>query len=298
LRRVFDGADAVVHLAWAIQPRTDEPAMHRTNLRGSRAVLSAAADAGVGQVVCASSVGAYSPAERWLRITEDWPREGVRGSAYSWHKAALEDLLQTFREQHPGITLATIRPSAVVQYDAGADVARWALSPLLPAVVLGRRLLPIPIWPALRAQVVHADDVASALNLILDRHVAGEFNLAAEPVLTASAIARIFGGLPVPVPRTALAMAAWPTWRAGLQPLHPGWLTLADKVPLMATDRARSELGWEPRYDAATALAELVAGIRDGAGTASAPLAPAAEVDAASGRPGLRLGRPSYQGQV
>lgn len=297
LREVCVGADSVVHLAWAIQPSIAEPPRHRTNVQGSRAVLDAAAAAGVGHVVCASSVAAYRPAGRRARIAEDWPRGGIRGSAYSRDKATLEDLLENFRERHPGTAMATVRPCAVVQYDAAAEFTRWTLSPLLPAGILGRRLLPFPVWPSLRAQMVHADDVAAALRAIIDRRVRGAFNLAAEPVLSASAIARTMGGLPAPAPRAALAAMAWSTWRAGLQPVHPGWLRLADQVPLVSTERARSELGWKPRHDAAGALAELAAGIRHGAGTASPPLAPGRRGGLPPGTPVLRLGRPSHQSQ-
>src|SRR3954447_25209575 len=60
LRRAFTGADAVVNLAWQIQPARDLEQMRRTQIDGSRNVFSAAADAGVGAIVYASSVGAYS----------------------------------------------------------------------------------------------------------------------------------------------------------------------------------------------------------------------------------------------
>jgi UDP-glucose 4-epimerase len=260
-------------------------------------VLDAAAAAGVDQLVCASSVAAYRPAGRRARIAEDWPHGGIRGSAYSRDKAALEDLLVTFRERHPGTVQATVRPCAVVQNDAASEFTRWTLSPLLPAAVIGWRLLPFPVWPALRAQLVHADDVAAAVRTVIDRQVPGAFNLATEPVLTASRIARTMGGLPVPVPRAALTAMAWSTWRAGLQPVHPGWLRLADQVPLVSADRARAELGWEPRHDAAGALEELVTGIRRRAGTASPPLAPGRRGGLPPHAPLLRLGRPSHQSQ-
>src|SRR3954451_12986405 len=55
------GADAVVHLAWLIQPSHDEPAMRRVNVDGSSRVFRAVADAGVPALIYASSVGAYSP---------------------------------------------------------------------------------------------------------------------------------------------------------------------------------------------------------------------------------------------
>jgi hypothetical protein len=42
----------------------------------------------------------------------------------------------------------------------------------------------------------------------------------------------------------------------------------------MDTSRAESELGWRPRHDAAFALKEFLAGLREGAGADTAPLAP------------------------
>jgi UDP-glucose 4-epimerase len=46
-------------------------------------------------------------------------------------------------------------------------------------------------------------------------------------------------------------------------------------VPLLDTGRIRRELGWEPRFDAADAVTEILAGFRDGAGLDTAPLTPA-----------------------
>jgi hypothetical protein len=60
-----------------------------------------------------------------------------------------------------------------------------------------------------------------------------------------------------------------------VQPVHQGWLRLADQAALADTSRAHRELAWRPAWSAAAALAELAAGIRLGIGTGSAPLAPA-----------------------
>jgi UDP-glucose 4-epimerase len=46
LRGHFEGADAVVHLAWAIQPSRDEPQLRAINIGGTARVLAAVADAG------------------------------------------------------------------------------------------------------------------------------------------------------------------------------------------------------------------------------------------------------------
>ena len=60
LRPLFDGADAVIHLAWLIQPSRDDAELERVNVAGSRRVFEAAAGAGVGALVHASSIGVYS----------------------------------------------------------------------------------------------------------------------------------------------------------------------------------------------------------------------------------------------
>src|SRR5919199_125060 len=46
LARFVDGADAVVHLAWAIQPGRSAGLLHRVNVEGTRRVVRAAAAAG------------------------------------------------------------------------------------------------------------------------------------------------------------------------------------------------------------------------------------------------------------
>jgi hypothetical protein len=45
-------------------------------------------------------------------------------------------------------------------------------------------------------------------------------------------------------------------------------------VPLMDTTRAREQLGWTPRHDAASALLELIDGMRERAGADTPPLKP------------------------
>src|SRR3954453_8369639 len=53
LRPVFDGADAVIPLAWLIQPSRDEAELERVNVDGSRRVFEGAADVGAGVVQAA-----------------------------------------------------------------------------------------------------------------------------------------------------------------------------------------------------------------------------------------------------
>jgi nucleoside-diphosphate-sugar epimerase len=81
-------------------------------------------------------------------------------------------------------------------------------------------------------------------------------------------------GAVVPVPSALLRAVASLSWRLRLQPTDPGWVDLVLGVPLMDTDRIRRELEWEPRYDAADAVTDILDGFREGSGMETAPLTP------------------------
>jgi UDP-glucose 4-epimerase len=57
-----------------------------------------------------------------------------------------------------------------------------------------------------------------------------------------------------------------------LAPSTPDLLDLALSLPVMDTTRATSELGWRPDVDAVTAIAEVLDGMRRGAGGRTPPL--------------------------
>jgi UDP-glucose 4-epimerase len=273
LEPLFAGADAVIHLAWAIQPSRDEGAMRKTNVLGSRRVLEAVAAAGVPALIYASSVGAYSEGPKDRRVAESWPAEGIPGSAYSRHKAEVESMLDRFEQEHSGIRVARMRPGLIFKAAAASEIRRLFLGPLFPNALVRPGLIPIvPKLARLCFQAVHTDDVAAAYRLALKGKVAGAFNLAAEPVIGSAELRQLTGGREVRVPPGALRAAAEITWRLRLQPADRGWIELALGVPLMDCSRAREELGWSPRTSSVDALAELLNGIRRASGGPTPPL--------------------------
>ncbi len=273
LTEIFRGADAVVHLAWQIQPSHDQRLLFRTNVLGSRTVVRAVLSAGVPTLAYASSVGAYAPGPKQGYVTEAWPRTGVPGSSYSRHKAMVEGLLDRAESDHPALRVVRLRPGLIFQREVGTEIGRYFAGPLLPARLLRYGRIPvIPSHPGLRMQAVHADDVADAYARALRSDLRGAVNVAAGPVLDPAVAAAAFRGHEVPVPGLVLRGAADLTWRLRLQPVDAGWVRLGLKAPLMSCDRIKAELGWHPRVDAVQALRELVAGMADRAHTDSPPL--------------------------
>lgn len=271
------GADAVVHLAWAIQPSRDLDVLWRTNVAGSARVFRAVRDAGVPALVYASSVGAYSPGPKDRFVDESWPTDGIRTSFYSRHKVEVERRLDRFEQEAPSVRVVRLRPGLIFKRDAASGIRRLFAGPFLPSPLLRPSLIPfVPNVPGLRFQGVHSRDVGDAYRLAVTRDCRGAFNVAADPVLDPPALARALDARLLPVSRGVARTAAAISWRLRLQPTPPGWVDLALGVPLLDATRARTELGWEPRHRADDALLELLAGMRERAGLETPPLSPGA----------------------
>jgi nucleoside-diphosphate-sugar epimerase len=281
LRTAFQDADAVVHLAWLLQPSHDLPALDRTNVDGSRRVFDAARAAGVRHLVYMSSVGAYSAGPKGRAVDESWPTDGNPSSTYSAQKAAVERILDHTENGDPEMTVTRIRPALVLQHAAASEIQRYFLGSLVPpgmfALAAKGRLPVLPVPSRLTLQFVHASDVADAIVRTLRTGASGAFNLAATPPMTPDRLARLLGSVHLPVPGLVLRALAAASWRLRLQPTEPGWLDLALSAPVMDTTRAMTELGWQPRHTAQEAILALLRGLAVGAGAPTPPLAPRAQ---------------------
>jgi len=273
LTAIFAGADAVIHLAWAIQPSRDAETLERINVEGSRRVFAAVAAAGVPKLVHASSVGAYSRGPKDREVDESWPTEGTETSFYSRHKVAVERELDRFEADNPETRVVRLRPALIFKDEAATEIRRLFVGPFLPNFLLRRGLLPaLPRIDRLRFQAVHSDDVGQAYLRAVLADVDGAFNIAAEPPLSTEEMAERIGVRSFPVPARVVRRLADLSWRLRLQPTPAGWLDMARNVPLMSSQRARETLGWEPRHTSVEALEELLGGMREGQGAATPPL--------------------------
>ena len=274
LTEALRGADAVIHLSWLIQPNRDEAELHRVNVQGTENMLAAAAAAGVRQVVCASSVGAYSPAPKDRLTDESWPARGIASSHYSRHKGEQEALLDRFELEYPEIPVARLRPGLIFSSDAGSEIGHYFVGRFIPKFFLNRLSLPlIPLPDSFVFQAVHADDIADAYWRVVDQRAEGAFNIAADPIITPDLLAGMLGAkrvlnVPVKLIRAVVGLS----WAAHLQATDPGWIDMAAGAPVMDTTRAREVLGWQPRRTSLQAMQYVLDGMSSGDGVAGSPL--------------------------
>ena len=266
LATALAGADVVVHQAFAVIGIARRQVTRAINVEGTRNTFRAAAAAGARRFVHASSVAAYGfSADNPVGMTEEWPVRPASRLFYAQDKAEVEELLAAESGAAPQVALYVLRPSGVLgPHSIGAkDLLPGPLAPLGRRLAqLATRRLPVPVpvaVPALPVQFVHEDDVGQALRLcVLGAGPPGAYNIAGDGVLTAADVAREFGALPLPLPAGPAQRAARAVARLPLLPPSVGWVEALSHPAILDTTKARTLLGWRPRYTGLQALRDTL----------------------------------------
>ena len=185
------GADVVIHLAWLFQP-THQPLVTWQANVSSTPVFDAALAAGVGAVVHASSVGAYSPGTGDDPVDESWPTHSCPRPP-TGEKAYVERLLGAVEARHPptaGSACARRSCSGARPPRAAAPVPRPPGAPVAPAARAPARG-PGPGRP--RFQAVHGTDLARAVAAVAVGDARGAFNVASDPVIDVARLGDVMG---------------------------------------------------------------------------------------------------------
>src|SRR3954469_23922473 len=237
VQALCEGADVVVHLAFIIVAGSSES--DHINLEGSRNVFEAAVAAGAQRLMYASSVAAYGFPELDRPIVEDDPAAGNENMPYSHHKAQVEALLDDVLDDaetdayifRPCIVAGPEAPLLVNQipYVRWGDRLPGAVGSLFDVVPVLKPVIPDPGVPF---QLVHHDDVASALVAgVLGRGEPGTYNLAGPGEMHVKDLADATGYSSVPIPEPLVGAAAEVVSRVPFLPEEASWIE-AVRVPV------------------------------------------------------------------
>ena len=223
--------EAVVHYAaesHVTRSESDPDRFFRTNVEGTRILLEAAADAGVGRFLHVSTDEVYgSILSGAFKESDKGPGTGRAASPYSQSKALADDLALSFADR---LDVVAVRPTnAFGPWQFPEKVfPRWVTRALrgLPMLVWGDGLY-IRQW-------LYAEDFARAVQLVLEEGVRGE----------------VYNVGPTHDPEiTNLDLARWLVDELGLE---PGAITMTgydrpahDRRYAVDSTKVR-KLGWRP----------------------------------------------------
>jgi UDP-glucose 4-epimerase len=249
VRRCVEGVDAVVHSATLHKPHVRTHARQQfvdANVTGTLNLLEEAVAAGVGRFVFTSTTSAFGRAltppdgapAAW--ITEDIAP--VPRNIYGVTKVAAEDLCELIHRDH-GLPCLILRTSRFFPEADDREELRTAYDDgnLKVNELLYRR--------------VDLEDVVSAHLLALERAPAVGFG---RYIVSATTL---FGRVDLADLRTdapAVVGRLFPEYEAIYA--ERGWKMLPGLDRVYVNDRARTDLGWAPRYDFRYALDRLQAG--------------------------------------
>src|SRR5947208_15153843 len=235
--------DAVLHLAFVLNPIRDEDKMYDIDVNGTQAVLQAAADGGVKQVIQTSSATAYGAfPDNPKPIAEDWPVRGAPDFSYAKHKADSDRIAQLWALQNPDAVMTIVRPSIVF----GPSVDNYTVR-----AFANNPFVPILDGVDEEFQLVHEDDVVSALIALLDGKHAGAFHLAGDGLLTWGRAAEL-----VDKKTRQISLKNMKRFNHAMWKLHvprteapAGNLDFIRYPWVVSTEKLKSTAGWEPKFD-------------------------------------------------
>jgi len=235
--------DCLIHLAFILDPIHDEARMYDVDVNGTEAVLRAASEAGTQQVLVTSSASAYGAfADNPKPITEEWPVRGAPDFSYARDKAEADRVCQLWAANHPDRRIAIVRPCIVMGPNVDNYIARgWTKAPFMP----------ILDGVDEEFQLVHEDDVVSALIALLDAKASGPYNLAGDGLLTWRRSAELIGLKTREITMKRMRKIAGLTWRLKLSSADapPGNLEFLRHPWVVSTDKLKRDTDWQPKYD-------------------------------------------------
>lgn len=235
--------DTVCHLAFMESARANEAAFD-LNVMGTMKVLGACAEAGVRKVVLKSSTMVYgAQASNSAFLREDAPLHGAKEYDYIRSLVEIEAFANGFRRQQPEMVISTLRCAHIVGPTADTPMTRF-LRDEEALVLMG-------FDPMM--QVIHEDDVVSALAHAVLNDVPGVFNVAAEGNMPLWKVMGLAGKLPMPTLHPVAYLA--------VQFMGPRFAPIALdylRYPCVGDlAKLRAEFGFAPQYTAAEALREF-----------------------------------------
>ncbi len=251
VKPLLEGVDTIVHLAAITDPILDDSLMARVNVEGTRRLLEAASAVGVQRIVRVSTAavyGAYS--NNPVPLTEDAALRPNPGFTPAVHSAEVERLLGEWRDDHPGVSLTVLRAAPVCA--PGHNQLATRLLAGRPPLRLRGEAPPI--------QVVHADDVASALALVVRESLTGVYNVSADGWIDADVVAALLDGRPslaLP-PELVGRLVGW-LWRSGVGDVPGSILPYLEHPWVLANGRLRAA-GWEPVFSNEEAILATLPG--------------------------------------
>jgi UDP-glucose 4-epimerase len=231
----------VVHLASVVAAGGDPEHDYAIDVLGTKNVLEASAAAQTKHIVVTSSGAAYGyHADNDVPLRETSPLRGNENFPYSRHKRLVEEMLASWRVEHPTLAQTVFRPCTVL----GPGTKNQITAIFDRPVVVGLTGTATPF------SLIAESDVVAALAKAVTEQSPGVFNLAGDGTLSLREIAAVLNKRYLPLPPWVLKAVLFVLNKLRLTTLAPQHVKFIQYRPVLANDKLKSDFGYSPEYDA------------------------------------------------
>ena len=246
-----EDVDTVVHMAVIATPGSagGRGTMKELNVIGTMQLLAACQKApSVRTLVVKSTTTVYGASSRDpAMFTEEMePRRAPR-SGYAKDVAEIEGYVRGFARRRPDVRVTQLRCANVIGPHVTSPITSYFRLPVIP-VVLGHDP---------RLQFLHEEDLMAVLGHAVRTEVPGTFNIAGDGVLLLSQAVRRLRRPTVAMPGRSVGTVGSLLRGARLADFSPEQLSFLTHGRGVDTTRMRAELGFEPAFSTAQALADF-----------------------------------------
>lgn len=239
--------DAVVHLNIMHDPRERQEEQHDFNIVGTQKIFELCAEHRVPKIVVLSSANVYGPDPANNQfLKEDAPLMGGRNFEQIRDLIALDMFCNTFFWRHPEIETVILRPVHIVGRVDNAPSRYLRLE--RPITVLGFDPM---------VQLIHVEDVVTAIERSLTPGVRGIFNIAGPSPVPLSVILEKLDRDPVRLPETLARTMLEAGWSLRLSDWPVPEIDHIKYVCMVDDSLAREQLGFSHDYSLEEVLEDV-----------------------------------------
>jgi UDP-glucose 4-epimerase len=242
--------ETVVHCAFFTDPRRDSAYSHELESIGTLNLVAAAAAAGVPHVLMRSFTAVYGASGQNPNfLNEEHPLRASERLAWLRDKVEAEQHAHSYARRYPKMRVTVLR-----------------LAPLLgPGVysfytrLFSRRVVSTMLGYDPLVQLLHPEDALDAFMAALRKGIGGVFNVVPRSTISLLILLHLADKVTVPVPHPLAYALADLAWASGVGEAPGECLDYVRYLFVADGDKARRELGFEPRHGTRDALMDYLA---------------------------------------
>jgi UDP-glucose 4-epimerase len=244
-----EGCDTVVHAAYLSNPTHDQAFSHELEAIGTMHVLHAASEAKVRKLIVAGTTMSYGalPSNPNF-LTEEHPLRANPRESSLRDRVEAEQEVARFSRKYPDTVVTVLR-------------CCWIMGPTVNNYVttfFSRALVPTLLGYDPLLQFVHEDDAIDAFERAVMHDFRGTYNIVGNGVLPLTTLLKLAGKPSLPILHLAAYPLADALWLAQLSEAPSSYLDYLRYLWIADGDKARIEMGFEPKYSTKEAWMSFV----------------------------------------